>query len=731
MANENAVLALSLKKNVLSVRIFAFLATIILAFGLFAALARADITPSLSLTPNSDGNSVTLNVFGGANEGVELFYSSGSSGSQVAYLGLTSSSGYLSAVVSSSQYNIVSGSPVHVAVGGIAGTPSATVAWPTVSGTSTSGVTLSQSSMTVAVGQSNTITATNTSGSSLYLYSNSNSPVANVSINGNSITVNGLTNGSTTITICPTTSITSCPSLYVLVQNSGAQSLYLSQSSITLAPGASVPVTMSGGNGVYTVYNNPNASLVYTSIVGNTVTLSTSSTSGTDAVTLCSTDMSACGIINVTIGTSSSSAISFTQTNPIVPLNQSMSVGIMGGTGSYYISSPSNNIVTASISGATLTLYGLTNGSTTITVCSSAGGCGSLTATTNYVSTGGVLSLSQSSLSLAAGQTMSITISGGTAPYSVATPSGPVYSTSISGNILTVQGLSSGSTQIAVCSASGGCTWLSLIVSGTSVSSGSLSLSQSSLTLSSGQTSTVSIYGSGTYYISNGSSSVASASISGSAVIVTALSTGTTTVTVCQNGSGCIPLYVSVNTSSNTTTSYGQGTLLAFGTPLETLGVGQSATVPISGGSGSYYIAYASNTSAASASVSGNSLYLTGQQSNSVDVITVCSSANTCGALPVAVGTIATTTTTSTVTTTTSGGASDGYVFTNFLTLGTESAEVAELQKRLGALGYFSGNDTGYFGALTEQAVKAFQSAHGIAPVGYVGPSTRTALNNA
>ena len=710
MANENAVLALSLKKNVLSVRIFAFLATIILAFGLFAALARADITPSLSLTPNSDGNSVTLNVFGGANEGVELFYSSGSSGSQVAYLGLTSSSGYLSAVVSSSQYNIVSGSPVHVAVGGIAGTPSATVAWPTVSGTSTSGVTLSQSSMTVAVGQSNTITATNTSGSSLYLYSNSNSPVANVSINGNSITVNGLTNGSTTITICPTTSITSCPSLYVLVQNSGAQSLYLSQSSITLAPGAS---------------------LVYTSIVGNTVTLSTSSTSGTDAVTLCSTDMSACGIINVTIGTSSSSAISFTQTNPIVPLNQSMSVGIMGGTGSYYISSPSNNIVTASISGATLTLYGLTNGSTTITVCSSAGGCGSLTATTNYVSTGGVLSLSQSSLSLAAGQTMSITISGGTAPYSVATPSGPVYSTSISGNILTVQGLSSGSTQIAVCSASGGCTWLSLIVSGTSVSSGSLSLSQSSLTLSSGQTSTVSIYGSGTYYISNGSSSVASASISGSAVIVTALSTGTTTVTVCQNGSGCIPLYVSVNTSSNTTTSYGQGTLLAFGTPLETLGVGQSATVPISGGSGSYYIAYASNTSAASASVSGNSLYLTGQQSNSVDVITVCSSANTCGALPVAVGTIATTTTTSTVTTTTSGGASDGYVFTNFLTLGTESAEVAELQKRLGALGYFSGNDTGYFGALTEQAVKAFQSAHGIAPVGYVGPSTRTALNNA
>ncbi|MES2994923.1 MAG: S8 family serine peptidase [Patescibacteria group bacterium] len=74
-------------------------------------------------------------------------------------------------------------------------------------------------------------------------------------------------------------------------------------------------------------------------------------------------------------------------------------------------------------------------------------------------------------------------------------------------------------------------------------------------------------------------------------------------------------------------------------------------------------------------------------------------------------------------------GASTSYTFTLTLSLGSTGQEVTELQKKLKELGFFSGEATGYFGPLTETAVKAFQSSKGLAPVGTVGPETRAALN--
>ena len=53
------------------------------------------------------------------------------------------------------------------------------------------------------------------------------------------------------------------------------------------------------------------------------------------------------------------------------------------------------------------------------------------------------------------------------------------------------------------------------------------------------------------------------------------------------------------------------------------------------------------------------------------------------------------------------------------------------MQKLLQCLGYFPVDITpnGHFGPVTEGAVMKFQSAFGIAPVGFVGPATREALN--
>lgn len=73
------------------------------------------------------------------------------------------------------------------------------------------------------------------------------------------------------------------------------------------------------------------------------------------------------------------------------------------------------------------------------------------------------------------------------------------------------------------------------------------------------------------------------------------------------------------------------------------------------------------------------------------------------------------------------------YTFTSFLSAGSSGEEVRQLQLKLKELGFFSNGTgaNGNFGPTTEQAVKDFQTAKGLPAVGYVGPSTRTALNEA
>ena len=84
---------------------------------------------------------------------------------------------------------------------------------------------------------------------------------------------------------------------------------------------------------------------------------------------------------------------------------------------------------------------------------------------------------------------------------------------------------------------------------------------------------------------------------------------------------------------------------------------------------------------------------------------------------------------TSTSSSTSASATGDGYVFNNFLDIGSTGTDVTELQTRLTALSMYSGPITGYFGSLTQAAVEQFQGAHGIEQVGYVGPATRAALN--
>ncbi|MDE2038305.1 MAG: peptidoglycan-binding protein [Patescibacteria group bacterium] len=69
------------------------------------------------------------------------------------------------------------------------------------------------------------------------------------------------------------------------------------------------------------------------------------------------------------------------------------------------------------------------------------------------------------------------------------------------------------------------------------------------------------------------------------------------------------------------------------------------------------------------------------------------------------------------------------YSFQALLDRGSSGAGVSALQELLARLGFFSQEPTGFFGPVTERAVKAYQASRGIASVGWVGPETRASLN--
>ena len=60
--------------------------------------------------------------------------------------------------------------------------------------------------------------------------------------------------------------------------------------------------------------------------------------------------------------------------------------------------------------------------------------------------------------------------------------------------------------------------------------------------------------------------------------------------------------------------------------------------------------------------------------------------------------------------------------------VGGRNVNTSRLQQRLKDLGYFHFRVTGYYGPITENAVKRFQRDHGLVPDGIAGPRTKAAL---
>ena len=178
-----------------------------------------------------------------------------------------------------------------------------------------------------------------------------------------------------------------------------------------------------------------------------------------------------------------------------------------------------------------------------------------------------------------------------------------------------------------------------------STTGGSIFLSQSNVIMNQGQSTSVSISGGNgnNYYVnSNSNSTVVGASISGSVLTLNALTTGYVTINVCSLGTTttCAPLAVSVNSSWGGNNS---GSIYLSPSSI-TVAQGQTQTVAIMLNSGSswfaqnYYIANNPGSQFFSASISGNTVIVYGNNPGSA-TINICTqnSGTSCASLYVMV----------------------------------------------------------------------------------------------
>jgi hypothetical protein len=224
-----------------------------------------------------------------------------------------------------------------------------------------------------------------------------------------------------------------------------------------------------------------------------------------------------------------------------------------------------------------------------------------------FVSKTEAATLSQTSVSVAVGQTSSVYASNVITSLYLTSNSNPnIASVSVVGNNINIYGSAVGNTVATICDNTSVCNTIYITVSGSS-SSGTLSLSQTSLSLTTGQTSTVTAYNtygtSTTLYVSNNSnSSVATATIIGNTISIYGNSAGSSTLTVCQSYNvSCATIYVTVSGG------YGYNGTNTLGLNISSLTLSTGGSVTLTSANSNYsgtglYVSSNSNPNVASTS---------------------------------------------------------------------------------------------------------------------------------
>ena len=280
--------------------------------------------------------------------------------------------------------------------------------------------------------------------------------------------------------------------------------------------------------------------------------------------------------------------------NVVVDYGSSATVNISSGYGPYDITCSDETLVSVSLDGTQLSITGKAVGTAVVTVTDIATGfTKDITVTVNAEP----LTISNHTVEVTAGESATVQIISGSGNYSVVSSNPSVATATVSNGIVTVISVAGGTATITVTDTQNGQTATIEVT----VAYLPLALSSNSLTLTIGEEGSVNITsGSGDYSVESSDDNVAFAEIDGNVVSILAFGGGSATITVTDTQSGH-------TATIEVTVDY---------LPLElsasslTMIVGEESTVNITSGNG-YFTVRSSDTSIATASLSGTSIKVT------------------------------------------------------------------------------------------------------------------------
>jgi hypothetical protein len=323
-------------------------------------------------------------------------------------------------------------------------------------------VSVSQTSVSLQVGQTTNITVTTPFGQTPNVFGNTNTTVATAFMSGNNLNIQGVSNGTTNVRVC--TNGVDCATVFVTITGFGnsfpppffpSNQITFSQSNLMLGISQIQTVSVFNNSGSLFVSNNSNSNIVTPTVLGSSIRLF-GRQAGFSTLTICSSGFSQCGSLFVTVTGSSTGQINFSETNVSLLNNETRLVSIFNNTGgNFFISSNSNpNTVIGTLSFNSISLFGRENGNSTITVCSgNQSQCGSLFVTVSQSGFGQV-GFSQNNLILQPLDTRLITVfTTSSQSLFINSNSNSISATAtLSGNILSIKAYTPGQSSITVCS---------------------------------------------------------------------------------------------------------------------------------------------------------------------------------------------------------------------------------------------------------------------------------------
>jgi hypothetical protein len=230
--------------------------------------------------------------------------------------------------------------------------------------------------------------------------------------------------------------------------------LYPPIAGVTLPVGASgsTGVEVRGGRGPYTITSSDAS--VSAGLSADNMLLVSGNGDGTSEIVVYDSSLP---VQQVKISATAKSVPMASSVGEAVNLaiGESRRVNMRGGVSPYTVATSDASVVTATISGATITLVGQAKGgSATVLVTDAAGATFKLSVTVEAVPTP-ALAVTPNAVGGVVGGTNSLAITGGKAPYTVGSSNTTVASASLSGSAVSVSLLAAGTSSITVTDSTG------------------------------------------------------------------------------------------------------------------------------------------------------------------------------------------------------------------------------------------------------------------------------------